>query len=86
MRVPQNGWFIVENPLVVPPFMEPSSHGCEAWEPILEASKIPERPNFYVHCPTRTVEAVEAVDFWWISGGSDENRWLAIDILLGEYQ
>ena len=35
---------------------------CEVWEPILEASKIPERPNFYVHCPTRTVEAVEAVE------------------------
>ena len=31
----------------------------EAWTPILEASKMPERPNFYVHCPTRTVEPVE---------------------------
>jgi len=26
----------------------------KAWTPITEASKMPERPNFYVHCPTRT--------------------------------
>ncbi|CAK9089787.1 zeta-carotene-forming phytoene desaturase (2-step phytoene desaturase) [Durusdinium trenchii] len=25
-----------------------------AWEPITEAAQMPERPNFYVHCPTRT--------------------------------
>ena len=26
----------------------------EAWAPITNASEMPERPNFYVHCPTRT--------------------------------
>ncbi|CAK9070753.1 unnamed protein product [Durusdinium trenchii] len=26
----------------------------KAWEPITEAAQMPERPNFYVHCPTRT--------------------------------
>ena len=30
-----------------------SAMTCQAWTPITEASKMPERPNFYVHCPTR---------------------------------
>eukprot|EP00913_Durusdinium_trenchii_P007141 g6716.t1 len=38
----------------------------KAWEPITEAAQMPERPNFYVHCPTRTdpSAAPEGCETW----------------------